>query len=247
MAGVSKATAARLFKLLGYSSFDEARRESRNLRHWGAPTAPAPGLSDAPTAVHHLNLEINNLRLTFERLEEAVIEAVTQELVRTRRVWIVGLRGSFAIGQYARFLFQMLKPDVRFIPAGGLSFAEEAVDFCEGDVLLAVGYRRRPAILLPLLEQARQAGVIVALITDLTASRTAESAHYVIRCSSEAPYSFDSYTSGISVINYLGSRLMNALGEEGVARIEKKEQLHEQLDPFTDPALPSTSLRKPRT
>lgn len=237
-AGVSKATAARLFKLLGYGSFEEARNESRTVRHWGAPIAAplADGATPrSPSAEDHLNVEIENLRLTFQRLGEESVAAVTAALVATPRLWIIGLRGSFSIAQFARFLFQMMKPDVRFLPAGGLSFAEEAVDMGPGDVMFVVAYRRRPAVLPELMNLARERGATVVLLTDLTASRTAEIAHHVIRCSSQAPYNFDSYTPGVSVINYLASRVMEKLGPDAVARIETKETLHARLDPFTDP------------
>lgn len=237
-AGVSKATAARLFKLLGYGSFQEARNESRIVRHWGAPIAApvADGTMPAsPSAEDHLDVEIANLRLTFQRLNEESVAAVAAALAASPRLWILGLRGSFSIAQFARFLFQMMKPDVRVVPAGGLSFAEEAVDICAGDVLFVVAYRRRPAVLPELMNLARERGATVVLLTDLTASRTAEIAHHVIRCSSQAPYNFDSYTPGISVINYLASRVMEKLGPESVARIEAKEALHARLDPFTNP------------
>lgn len=249
-AGVSKATAARLFKLLGYGSFEEARNESRTVRHWGAPiAAPRPDGAAAviPTAKNHLDVEIDNLRLTFQRLPEETVAQVTAALADTPRLWIMGLRGSFSIAQFARFLFQMMKPDVRFLPAGGLSFAEESIDIGPGDVMFVVAYRRRPAIVPELMSYARERGATVVLLTDLTASRTAELAHHVIRCSSQAPYNFDSYTPGVSVINYLASRVMQRLGPEAVARIEAKETLHARLDPFTDPdsARPLAKRRAP--
>jgi len=94
-AGVSKATAARLFKLLGYQTYEEAREESRAIRNWGAPLPGAPAndiASGGPPADIHLAVEIENLRSTFQRSNHETVTKVTSVLAHAPRVWVAGLR-----------------------------------------------------------------------------------------------------------------------------------------------------------
>jgi DNA-binding MurR/RpiR family transcriptional regulator len=71
-ADVSKATAARFFKRLGYSSYQDARQQSRGTRRWGSPLSLLEGLdrhdTSQPGIVAHLQNDIANLTRTFESL-----------------------------------------------------------------------------------------------------------------------------------------------------------------------------------
>jgi len=242
-AGVSKATAARLFRSLGYENYNEARRQARSLRHWGSPLnamEQAADISKVDTnLLMHLNNDLTNVQRTFEALRGDVVKNAVDALAKAPRVWVLGLRSGFSMAHYARFLFVILKRDVRLIPVGGLSFAEETVNMKAGDVLVAIGFRRRPKILKVLLEHARKKKVKVIFVTDLTASLTPKSADIVLRCHSRPSYFFDSYTSGMSVLNYLASALAYKLGNEARSRVEEIDELHDKLDAFTVIAKPT--------
>lgn len=238
-AQVSKATAARLFKRLGYANYNEARRQARSLNHWGSPRHMldyfTPAEQGRPDAFAHLQAEMGNLGRTFEALRtEAVTEAV-DHIADAHRVWIAGFRNSYGLGHYARFLMSMLKSDVHLLPIGGLSFAEELINMTPEDVVLAIGFRRRPQILRTLLRKAQAIGTTVIFITDLSASVTAKDAHIVLRCHSRAPYLFDSYTAAVSVLNFLASALTMKLGAEASERLRRIDDLHDELDAFTTP------------
>lgn len=241
-ARVSKATAARLFKRLGYKSFQEVRRQSRSMRHWGSPLHALLEGSDKTkidtNLLMHLNNDLTNVTRTFEALRSDQIATAVDALVDARRVWVLGLRNSYSMAHYARFLLTILKPDVRLIPAGGLSFAEEVVNMEAGDVLLAIGFRRRPRILQDLLKRARGAGITVIFVTDLSASLTARHADIVLRCHSRGAYFTDSYTAAMSVLNYVASAVAYGLGEAVRERVDRIDHLHDALDAFTVMAKP---------
>lgn len=242
-AGVSKSTAARLFQRLGYENYNEARRQARSLKHWGSPLialSEAADISKVDTnLLMHLNNDLANVTRTFESLRNEIVTAAVDALAEAPRVWVLGLRNSYAMAHYARFLLVMLKPDVRLVPVGGLSFAEELVAMAAGDVLLAIGFRRRPRILKALMENARDRGVKVILLTDLTAYQTPKSAVFVLRCHSRPSYFSDSYTAAMSVLNYLASSLALKLGGPARERLDAIDTLHDQLDAFTVMAKPT--------
>lgn len=237
-ANVSKATAARLFKRLGYKDYGEAKRHARAMRHWGSPLTVFEELDprkSEPNLGLHLQNDITNLTLTFQRLHHDVVEAAIDVLARAERIWVVGLRANHPLAGSMDFWLKILKSNVHFVPTSGLTFAEDMVDMRADDAVVAVGFRRRSRLFRALLKKARQMGLKIVLVTDLSASATADLAHVVIRCHTRPSYLFDSYTAVISVLNFLVAGLAIRLGAQTRARLRKIELLHDELDAFTTP------------
>ncbi len=235
-ASVSKATAARLFKRLGYKNFEEARRAARKVNHWGSPLKQLEARSEEtvhPTFEEHLRYEVANLHKTYERANPQQLEDALDILATAQTTWVIGLRNSFGMAHYARFMLNMLLKDVRLVPQGGLSFAEEVLNMKKGDAMLVIGFRRRPVALLAVMKRAREIGVRIIYITDTSASQTAKLAEIVFRCHSRVPYLFDSYISATSLLNFIGTSLALHLGETGIDRLNRIDVLHDELDAFS--------------
>lgn len=207
------------------------------MRHWGSPLHTLLEATDKAKVdtnlLMHLNNDLTNIARTFEALRSDQIDTAVNALVSAERVWVLGLRSSYSMAHYARFLLTLLKPDVRLIPAGGLSFAEEVVNMEAGDVLLAIGFRRRPRILQDLLKRAHGAGVMIIFVTDLSASLTTRHADIVLRCHHRGAHFTDSYTAAMSVLNYLTSAVAYRLGDAVRERVDGIDELHDALDAFT--------------
>lgn len=239
-ADVSKATAARLFKRLGYGSFAEARRQVRSLKHWGSPLNIFEDIDLVDDAranpLVHLQNDIANLTRTFEALSPDVVQRATDMLIKAAHIWVVGFRANYPLAESIEFWLKFLKPNVHLLPSDGMAFGENVIDMREGDVLVAVGFRRRSRIMRVLLEKARDVGLEIILLTDLSASATAKLAHIVVRCHSRPSYVFDSYVSVMSVMNYLTAALALQMGDAVRERMRHIDQLHEALDAFTTPS-----------
>jgi DNA-binding MurR/RpiR family transcriptional regulator len=237
-AAVSKATAARLFRRLGYETYDEARRQSRALRHWGSPLSLLDGLpheAGGPGIALHLQNELANLTRTFEGLRAEPLAEATELISVAERVWLIGFRASHPVAELAAFWMKYLRPGVALLPGSWMTFAEDVIDIKPGDAVLAVGLRRRPRMLRALLQTARERGAGVVLLTDLSASATAKLAAIVLRCHSRSATVFDSYTAAVSMVNLLLGGLARRSGDEVRGRLERIEGLADQLDAFTVP------------
>jgi DNA-binding MurR/RpiR family transcriptional regulator len=238
-AGVSKATAARLFKRLGYRSYADARRQSRSLHRWGSPLsrldAADRGAGDPTSPIAHLHLEAANLTRSFEATDAATFAAALTALADAGRVWLIAFRASRPLAELAAFWLKYLRKSVTVLPTAGLTFAEDAVDMQPGDLVFAIGLRRRPRVFRAFLQNARDLGVTVLLLTDLTASATARLGDVVIRCHSRSLNAFDSYTAAASMVNYLLGRLATEHADQVRPRLERIEELADRLDTFTVP------------
>jgi DNA-binding MurR/RpiR family transcriptional regulator len=238
-AGVSKATAARLFKSLGYRNYGEAKRQTRLLKNWGSPLLALSDMKQptelASLADRHKHTEINNIEKSFAMLNESKIERMIDALEKTRRVWIIGLRNGAGIAEYFRYFLTMMKDDVRFLPQSGSSFAEDFASTEAGDVVVAISFRRRPKQLRFLLHQASELGATTVLVTDLSVSDHSRYADFVLRCWCRSPTIFDIHASAVGILGFILSALAVRTGEGLRDRLERIEVLHDNLNDLTRP------------
>ncbi|TPW31601.1 MurR/RpiR family transcriptional regulator [Martelella alba] len=240
-ADISNATAARFFRRLGYASYNEARLMARQSEDWGSPLYELTGtggkrLSPGDFGLH-IAQDLQNLTRTAEMLEEADLDRAIAMLTGAKRIWIIGFRNSMALATYARALLTNLKPDVRLVPAAGMSMGEELAGIGPDDLFLVFGFRRRPAQLREIMAVVQEAGTPILLVADMTAARTAQLATLTLRCHNRGHAMFDSYAAPMSLINYLCSAVSQTLGEEAVARLAEIEALHGRLDQLGAPFL----------
>jgi DNA-binding MurR/RpiR family transcriptional regulator len=233
-AGVSKATASRLVRRLGFAGYQEMRQQTRPRAGSGSPlTELAMGRAKKGTLGRHLDHDIACLTYSLEGISADLARRAVGLLGKAGRIWVVGFRNSYALALYARELLVQVKPDVRLLPVQGQTVAEELSAMAEGDVVLALGFRRRPPGLLGILRTADEVKARVVLIGDPSASDLEQHADIVFRCLSRGSSLFDTYVAPISLLNYLCSRVALALGEAAQIRLRRSEQLHDQFDDFS--------------
>ena len=182
-----------------------------------------------------MDTDIANITKTFQSLKDEDVARTIQLLRGAEKIWILGLRNGYAFATYLRTEIGLYKNDVRLLPHGGLSFGEEFASMTPRDALVAIAFRRRPRALRKLLIEARNLGVPVILVTDVSASQSAKQADIVFRCQCRNPSLSDSYTSVTSLLNYLVSATAFSLGDEARERLERIDDLHGRLDDLVVP------------
>ncbi|MDQ2101162.1 MurR/RpiR family transcriptional regulator [Azospirillum isscasi] len=235
-AGVSKATAVRFFRRLGYESYNAARVQARDGGDGGSPLSDflesEPARAAAGNIGAHLGQDLQNLTRTLEGMRSDTLNEAVTALAEAERIWVIGFRNSRTLAVYAHALLSQLKPDVRLAPGGALSLAEEMVDVGPRDVVLAIGFRRRLQALLDALAIAREGGARSILLTDPTAVRSAGMADIVLRCYTRSVTLFDSYVAPMSLLNHLFSRVVTTMGDPAVERMDRVERMHGRLMTF---------------
>jgi DNA-binding MurR/RpiR family transcriptional regulator len=243
MAGVSSATAARLFKRLGFASFDEARRAARDAAAGpaGSPLAAlhaSRGHRHPPNGLAaHLEQDLDNLKRSLASLPPAAIGKAARLLARARRLGVLGFRNSHTLASYAAGLLGTLRPDVRLLVGTGLALAEEQAGLAQGDALLVLGFRRRPRVLERILADAAETGIDTVLVAEPGADRIAAHARVVLPCAIHGAGLFDSYVAAMSLLNFLGAETSRELGGAAYRRLARIEALHrrlEDLEPAVD-------------
>ncbi|WP_145138766.1 MurR/RpiR family transcriptional regulator [Roseomonas gilardii] len=231
-AGTSQATAARFFRRLGYESWADLRQQAR--RAGGASPFEALVESGGRGADlgRHLAQEVENLTRSFGAIPPAAFEEASRLLSGARRILVLGFRTSQTLALHARALLLHLHPRVQVLPQTGMTLAEEGATLGDGDVLLAIGFRRRPARLEAFLELAVERGVPVVLLSDPAAAVAMRLATVSLPAQIRGTGPFDSYVAGLSVLSHLAARVAEAGGEAVRDRLAAIEALHERLDSF---------------
>ncbi len=238
-ARVSKATTARFFRKLGYDGFRQARRQVLQNRPWGSPLEALAELTDPLQTRGHLGRhvanDIHNLTRTAAGIAPQDLDRAIDMLAAARHTLVVGFRNSHSLAAYAFMILNSIKQNVQLLGSGGLACAEQLAGLHAGDAILVVGFRRRPHALRQILETARRRGVPSLLIADTTASKTPELADVTLVCQNRGAYLFDSYVSGLTLLNYLCSAVALSLGDAAWQRLSEIEELHAAFGDLVQP------------
>ncbi|WP_108660314.1 MurR/RpiR family transcriptional regulator [Acuticoccus kandeliae] len=234
-AGVSKATAARLFQRLGYLGFKDAQKGAPKERPSAAPKAAEEGQRDQFSLSTHLDAEVRNLIKTIELQRSDELSRAIRMLAQGEKLWVVGFGDDYPLAHFARALVIKIRPDVRMIPIGGFSVPEEFASISSSDTMLAFGVGRRSRALSNVLRSAMQAGTHVILITDALSGRDKSSANVILRCRSLGPTLFPSNTAAVSLVTYLCAALAGRIGYAAIERLRQIEEIHTAWRDPSDP------------
>ncbi|HAM25277.1 MAG TPA: MurR/RpiR family transcriptional regulator [Microbacteriaceae bacterium] len=222
LSGVSKATISRLYRRLGFGNAEELRDHVRGLRAAGTPMA-----TDAPVSfAAHIEREVANLRAAFSAPE---LEPVAKLIASARRVLVIGFRNSFPVALHLRQQLAQARDGVELAPLPGQSIGEELASLGPDDVVVLVGFRRRPEAFARLVAAVSSAPARSVLLTDATGRRFASTVDHLIECPVESVSAFDSYAAAASLVSVLAAAVLGAGLREGRARIADIGIAYERL------------------
>jgi DNA-binding MurR/RpiR family transcriptional regulator len=228
---VSNAAVTRLVKRLGYADYREAQREVRAQQATGQPIYLNNSLVQPPTQgaslTQHLERDVLNLRATFEGLVPNDLDDAIRAILKAEQVFTLGFRNSYFFASYLRRQLNQVRPSVHLLPLPGQVVMEDLGAVTPKDLVIAVGMRRRAALLTPAMKLLHSRKVPVLYITDHRTVRTAKLARWVFRCHARGVSLFDSYVPVISLLNYLSTEVMAQAGPAGRKRLK---QIEEALD-----------------
>lgn len=231
LAGVSKATVSRLFKRLGYEKYKDMREEQRSLRQSGMPVADSRDVVQGNTLLaRHYKQEMANLTQWVNAIDAGQFGEVVQALGSSKRVFVVGMRNAFPVALHLRQQLLQVRSGVQVLPQPGQTLAEELVELTAEDMVVVLGFRRRPRIIRPLLHVLQAQQVPTLVICEPQARGIIELARWYLCAPLDSVSAFDSYASANSLINLLINALLHEQLARGRQRIHQIAELYGQLD-----------------
>ena len=235
MADVSKATAARFFRSLGYADFNEVRLQAREERNRTEPyrysVAEAERTAFGRSIGSHLQLKLANLTRTFEEFRPDKLNDAAELLREAPRIWFLGLGLEEGLARYGRLLLSRLRHEVLQLGLSNGAWAEELAMTGPHDALVLITLRPRPRILRPILEYAKTTRMTVVTITDKMSALPAQRYSSVVLPCHVTSYGLGpSHTAIASVLRLLAVNYATRVGEPATQRADIIADIHEELD-----------------
>lgn len=230
--GVSKATVSRMFRKLGFEDFKEVRDHALALRASGQPTA-APVLSgdnDSTGVQRHIEHENQNLTRLTEQLSDGRLGQAVELVKNAKRILIIGLRNGYPPAAHLHHQLIQMRDEVRLAPQPGQSLGEELTGVQQGDLIILLGFRRRPQLFSQLARQTAASEADVLCIGDATARPYAQGADCWIECPVDSGGAFDSYAAPMSLISLLANGVLNASLPASRRRISHVAAAYDDLE-----------------
>ncbi len=234
-AGVSKSTAARLFRSLGYSDFTEVRLQVREERNRTAPVQQVPVAQETSFAAsspsRHLQTEIANLTRTFEGLRSDTLSEAAEVLAQAQRVWVMGLGTEEGLARYARLVLARIRPGVQLLGPHGGALAEDLAMAGPRDGLLVIALRPWLKILRPILGFARTTRVEAVMVTDPTGTAAAGRLGAIaLPCYASSQGLMQSHTAVMSMLHLLAAATAGRLGASASQRVDLVAEIHDEFE-----------------
>lgn len=237
MAGVSKATAARLFRSLGYADFNEVRlqaRQERNLappfQRQSPPLEPRkPGV--APSVSLHLQSEQDSMARTFEALRGDTLRAAATLLANAPRVWVLGMGLDDGLVRFVRPQLARIRPDVFQLEAQGGLWAEELAISTPKDCLLLVQTQPRVRVIEQVLTHAMANRMRTVAVVDVrNVAWVSRHADVVLSCYCASAETGFSGMAAASMLHLLTQHVAHRLGTRAKQRDDVIAALRRELD-----------------
>jgi len=219
LSGVSKATVSRLYRRLGFANAEALREHVRSLRAAGTPLASETPANHAA----HLDHELANLRAALAGLDLAPAASL---IAAARRVIVVGFRNSYPMALHLRQQLAQARAGVELAPLPGQSIGEELAALSADDVVVLVGFRRRPQGFSRMVALVESSAARSVLLTD--APRLGHDVVIEVRVDSVT--AFDSYAAAASVVSLLAAAVLAVDLPAGRARIAAIGENYRELD-----------------
>ena len=235
LAKVSKATAARFFRTLGYTDFEEVKLQAREERNRTQPYSYSATASKkmvlGRTIGEQLTLELNNLMRTFEEMESNTLQTASRLIEDAPRVWFLGLGADSWFARYGQAMFSRLRHNVHLLGLNNGTLAEELAMAGPRDVMIVMMVGPQQKGLRAVLAYSKTTRVRVITLSDhANYARAKRYSELVFHCH-VANYGYiATHTTFVGALRLLAISYTGLAGEKAIQRIGLIDDIKEELD-----------------
>lgn len=223
-AGVKPATVSRLSKTLGFGQYEELRKPFRQRLRTSQPTfargvedLQRRGADDNQALFAELRAqEITNIKRTLSDENYGFIRDAAETMHRSRRVYVLGLRGAYAPAFLFYYAYQLFQENSRLVDTRAGIFADQLRGIGEQDSLLVISFPPYTQLTIDAVSYAAEAGAKIIAITDSVVSPAADAAGHTIITQNRSTSFYHSFTGALAVVEALITLLVARKGGDAV-------------------------------
>ncbi|MDO4720357.1 MAG: MurR/RpiR family transcriptional regulator [Peptostreptococcaceae bacterium] len=206
--GISESTVVRFANALGYDGYPMLQRSLQELIKTKLTTVQRVEMSqeysgDFAILKKVLKADVDNIKGTLSEINPASFENVISKLLTAKKIYIVGLRSSAAIGEYLSFYLNLILDNVALVNYGISDVFEQILKVGEGDLVVGISFPRYSKRTFELLQYAKNRGADIVAMTDSLLAPIATLASETLITKSNMASFVDSLVAPLSVANAL--------------------------------------------
>ena len=164
------------------------------------------------------------LHESLSAISPGLIDEVALRLCTSRRKYVVGIRTRSTAATAMTTLLRMVVPDVTSITVEDYSSYMQMLDFTSEDTVVFITFGRFSTFEQMLLQQVKQGGATLVVLTDKRASRAAQAADILLYCAGDINLPFYSSVGTVALAECIASAVSERNWEAGKLRIEQSEK-----------------------
>ncbi len=236
-AGVSSTTLIRLATTLGFALYDDFREPFRDSLRPGSERYSGAARQIVDQRKEHgfdgvfartgetIGAQIAEL---FQTVSPADVTAAGKVLMKARRVYVLGLRSTFAAAFYFQYVTGSFKDNVRLVDTQYGMLLDQMLDVSEEDALLVVSFDPYPLETVRFVNHMAEQGGTVVAITDNRLSPLAQRAEHVFVVPNVDASFYTSLVPTFALLEAIISFLLMEGGRKNVEKIKDRFALLEQ-------------------
>lgn len=235
---ISESTVVRFAAFLGYSGYRDMQKELHELVKNKLTTVQRINLEGQSSSkqglIKVMESDIDNIRKTINQLDYDVFQKAVDIIMKSRNIYVIGLRSSSFISGYLHFYLTFLFDNVRLVTSGPNDIFEQLVKITKDDVIIGISYPRYSKKTLEALDYAKNKGCSLISITDNELSPAGQLSDVNLIAISDMASFIDSLVAPMSLINSFIIALGNEKNEDITKYFEELEKVWKEYNIYNE-------------
>lgn len=235
---ISESTVVRFASFLGYSGYREMQRDLHELVKTKLTTVQRINLEgqhiNEQSLVKVMERDMDNIRKSIDELDYQKFQKAIDIIMKSRNIFVIGLRSSSFISGYLHFYLSFLFENVRLVTSGPNDIFEQLVKITKDDVIIGISYPRYSKKTLEALDYAKDKGSSIISITDSEISPAAQLSNVNLIAMSDMASFVDSLVAPMSLVNAFIIALGNEKKEDITKYFEDLENVWKKYNVYND-------------
>ncbi len=231
-AGVKPATVSRLSKSLGFDGYEALREPFRQRLRKIEPQFSSRvedlqrrGTGDSAALFNELRRqELQNVEQSLSDDNFAAMTAAVDTMHRSRRVYVLGLRGAYAPAFLFHYAYQLFQENSLLVDTHAGIFADQLRGIGRQDCLLVISFPPYTQLTIDAVDYAAEAGASIVAVTDSIISPAAHAAGHTIITQNKSLSFYHSFTGALAVTQSLIAMLVARKGGDAVKIVREAEK-----------------------
>lgn len=229
--GVSEATVVRFSAELGYEKFSRFQRALTDYAKSKLTSVQRMEYAhskykDTDILSSVLSSDVDKIKTTLNQLNRDAFDGAVDALIKAKKIYIIGLRGSSALARFLSYYLNFLFPHVKLVNGTSVGdIFEQMFRVGEQDVLIAFSLPRYSLRTIRAVEYAKKNNATIIGITDGENSPILRLCDYPLIAKTDMDAFVDSLVAPMSLINALIVATSMKLPEEATKSLHKLESI----------------------